>query len=135
LLNLNDPKIFPQKYFTDSVHLNTRGGEHFFQVLADRLKADPETAAIIGQAGVGSNSSITIQTKLTRSVLEGLPKSATVQDIVKLAGPHHSDIGSGLHILTYPLADGSWAMIGTPDMKAIMYIHFQQSEPKSGFEK
>jgi hypothetical protein len=37
--------------------------------------------------------------------------------------------------LTYPLADGSWAMIGTPDMKAIMYIHFQQSEPKSGFEK
>jgi hypothetical protein len=51
LLNLNDPKIFPQKYFTDSVHLNTRGGEHFFQVLADRLKADPETAAIISQAG------------------------------------------------------------------------------------
>jgi hypothetical protein len=52
LLNLNDPKIFPQKYFTDSVHLNARGGEHFFQVLADRLKADPETAAIISQAGV-----------------------------------------------------------------------------------
>jgi hypothetical protein len=51
LLNLNDPKIFPQKYFTDSVHLNARGGEHFFQVLADRLKADPETAAIISQAG------------------------------------------------------------------------------------
>lgn len=142
LLNLNDPKIFPQKYFTDSVHLNTRGGEHFFQVLADRLKADPETAAIISQAGVGSNSTATtkkttttMQTKLNRAILEGLPKSATVQDIVKLAGPHHSDIGSGLHILTYPLADGSWAMIGSPDMKAIMYIHFQQSEPKSGFEK
>jgi hypothetical protein len=166
LLNLNDPKIFPQKYFTDSVHLNARGGEHFFQVLADRLKADPETAAIVSQAGIattnrasedkventkpkvftpiantGEDASLEnkkyladkMQSKLTRKFLEDLPKGATVDDIIKKAGQPHGDIGSGIHILTFPLADGTWALVGTPDMKAILYIHYQLLEPKSSF--
>jgi hypothetical protein len=167
LLNLNDPKIFPQKYFTDSVHLNARGGEHFFQVLADRLKADPETAAIISQAGSKKENEATeneatkdkaanvkskpftaiantddetslaekMQPKLTRKFLENLPKDATVDDIIKKAGQPHGDIGSGIHILTFPLADGGWALVGTPDMKSVMYIRYQLLEPKSGFEK
>ncbi len=50
-LDLNDPSLFPQKYFTDSVHLNGRGGQHFFEVLAARLKQDAQTAAIIEEAG------------------------------------------------------------------------------------
>jgi len=50
-LDLNDPTLFPQKYFTDSVHLNGRGGQHFFEVLADRLKQDQQTAAVIEKAG------------------------------------------------------------------------------------
>ncbi|CAN5258202.1 hypothetical protein BH11CYA1_BH11CYA1_01690 [soil metagenome] len=134
LLNLNDPKIFPQKYFTDSVHLNSRGGEHFFQVLADRLKADPETATIISQAGT-VRSSLVSSGKITKSALESLQASGTVDDIIEIAGQPRSDIGSGIHILTYPLEEGGWALVGSPDMKKILYIHYQLLEPKSAFAK
>jgi hypothetical protein len=76
-----------------------------------------------------------MQPKLTRKFLENLPKDATVDDIIKKAGQPHGDIGSGIHILTFPLADGGWALVGTPDMKSVMYIRYQLLEPKSGFEK
>lgn len=67
--------------------------------------------------------------KLTRAAFEAVSKQATVQDITSWAGEPHSDVGSGLHILTYHLTDGTWAYIGTPDMKKVMYIKFQAKEP------
>lgn len=51
LLDLNRSELFPQKYFSDSVHLNRRGGAHFMTVLADALKADERTAKLLEQAG------------------------------------------------------------------------------------
>ena len=37
LLDLNDQKLFPIEYFGDGVHMNTRGGKRFFEVLVDKL--------------------------------------------------------------------------------------------------
>jgi len=71
-----------------------------------------------------------VNVKLTRAAFEGLSKEATVDDLKKWAGEPQNDIGSGIYILTYPLTDGSWALVGTPDMKKIMYIHYQAKEPK-----
>ena len=68
--------------------------------------------------------------KLARSSFEGLSKEATIQDMKKWAGEPHNDSGSGIHILTYPLTDGTWALVGTADMKKIMYIHYQAREPQ-----
>lgn len=36
-LDLNKPSDFPQRFFSDSVHLNTRGGRRFFDVLTEKL--------------------------------------------------------------------------------------------------
>ena len=47
LLDMNDPKTFPKKYFTDTVHLNVPGGKHFIEVLTERLKDDPALSATI----------------------------------------------------------------------------------------
>lgn len=38
VIDLNNPQLFPTTYFADSVHLNTRGGKHFFEVLAEKLQ-------------------------------------------------------------------------------------------------
>lgn len=50
LLDLNKPSDFPRKYFTDSVHLNTRGGKHFFAVLTDKLSEHQGCAALLRAA-------------------------------------------------------------------------------------
>lgn len=49
VLDLNNSQLFPRCYFADSVHLNMRGGKHFFEVLAERLfrSSDPQTKAIM----------------------------------------------------------------------------------------
>ena len=47
VLDLNKAQLFPRSCFADSVHLNMRGGKHFFEVLAERLFSDPQTKAIM----------------------------------------------------------------------------------------
>jgi hypothetical protein len=47
MLDMNNPKIFPKRYFSDTVHLNVPGGKHFIEVLTDMLKRDPATSAAI----------------------------------------------------------------------------------------
>ncbi|MBX9939146.1 MAG: DUF1574 domain-containing protein [Candidatus Obscuribacterales bacterium] len=44
LLDLNDHKLFPIEYFGDGVHMNTRGGKRFFEVLVDKLFETEATA-------------------------------------------------------------------------------------------
>lgn len=64
----------------------------------------------------------------TRAAFEAIPKSATYKDIVKRFGKPTGDIGSGIHIMTYPLKEGGRALIGTPDLKKVYYIHFQTAK-------
>ncbi len=45
LLDLNKPEDFPKRYFADSAHLNSRGGERFFEVLSERLFNDSQVAS------------------------------------------------------------------------------------------
>ena len=47
MLDLNDPKLFPKKYFGDTAHLNVPGGKHFMEVLADKVSADKNLAATL----------------------------------------------------------------------------------------
>jgi len=45
LLDLNTPADFPKRYFADSAHLNSQGGERFFEVLSERLFDDSQVAS------------------------------------------------------------------------------------------
>lgn len=49
VLDLNKAQLFPRSYFADSVHLNMRGGKHFFEVLTESLFrfSAPQTKAIM----------------------------------------------------------------------------------------
>ena len=44
-----------------------------------------------------------------------------MKQIIESCGEPDKDIGSGIHIYVYELADGSVVKIGTPDDKHIMY--------------
>jgi hypothetical protein len=47
ILDLNSPEDFPKQYFEDSVHLNSKGGERFFQVLSERIFKDSQVASTL----------------------------------------------------------------------------------------
>lgn len=47
LLDLNKPADFPKRYFADSAHLNSKGGERFFEVLSERLFDDTHVSSTI----------------------------------------------------------------------------------------
>jgi hypothetical protein len=51
LLDLNDPTLFPNIHFRDSVHLNSRGGKYFFEVLVNKLAQDKKASAILEKSG------------------------------------------------------------------------------------
>ncbi len=45
VIDLNSQQDFPKKYFADSAHLNSEGGAHFFEVLADKLFNDSQVCS------------------------------------------------------------------------------------------
>jgi len=47
MLDLNTPADFPKEYFEDSVHLNSKGGARFFEVLAERIFNDSQVASTV----------------------------------------------------------------------------------------
>lgn len=47
MLDLNEPRDFPKEYFEDSVHLNSKGGARFFEVLAEKIAKDSQVASTI----------------------------------------------------------------------------------------
>lgn len=49
-------------------------------------------------------------------------KKMSMKQVVKLCGEPQRDIGSGIHIYVYELADGSAVWVGTPDRKRIIYV-------------
>lgn len=51
LIDMNDPKLFQNKHFLDSVHLNSRGGQHFFEVMVDKINKDSRAVSITKNSG------------------------------------------------------------------------------------
>lgn len=47
VLDLNSPEDFPKQYFEDSVHLNSKGGARFFEVLSEKLFSDEQVASTV----------------------------------------------------------------------------------------
>ncbi|MBK9205187.1 MAG: DUF1574 family protein [Candidatus Obscuribacter sp.] len=47
LVDLNSASLFPKNKFADSVHLNNRGGKHFFEVLIKELAQDVNTRKML----------------------------------------------------------------------------------------
>lgn len=51
-----------------------------------------------------------------------IERRMTMKRVIELCGEPDEDIGSGIHIYVYRLADGSTVRIGTPDDKRILYV-------------
>jgi len=52
--------------------------------------------------------------------------ATTVAELETTLGPPASDIGSGIHIFVYPVADGGEVRVGTADGTSVMYVRFVQ---------
>jgi hypothetical protein len=59
----------------------------------------------------------------------GLKKGMSLGDVQAWVGNADKDIGSGIHILTYRLDDGSRILIGFPDFNKLIYV---KHEDKAG---
>lgn len=51
-----------------------------------------------------------------------IDRRTTMKEVIALCGEPDRDVGSGIHIYVYDLADGSYVRIGTPDDKQILYV-------------
>ena len=60
----------------------------------------------------------TVMPKLT----EVLAKNPSFDDLVRILGESHMDIGSGIYVLVYRLDQGPSITVGTPDKKKILYV-------------
>ena len=81
-------------------------------------------------------STVLEREQLPRAMLpESIPPSAasvtaflrikagmSMKEVVEICGLPAKDIGSGIHIYVYELADGSQVRIGTPDGEAVFYV-------------
>jgi len=56
------------------------------------------------------------------AAFSGLPEGLSFPELIRQVGEPHEDIGSGIHLYRYPLADGSFVLVGTPDRQRILYI-------------
>ncbi|MBY0552759.1 MAG: hypothetical protein K2W95_36080 [Candidatus Obscuribacterales bacterium] len=61
---------------------------------------------------------------LRKSTFTAIPKGANYLDVVDWVGESPNDIGSGIYIKLYKLADGGQALVGTSDLKKVRYINF-----------
>ncbi len=59
-----------------------------------------------------------------------LPKGATYGELVEWVGRPEKDVGSGIHIMTYPLDDGSRVTVGTPDFRKVVYVKHEGADGK-----
>ncbi len=65
---------------------------------------------------------------VTKSTFAALPAKPTYEDLVDWLGTPDEDIGSGIHIMVFPLVEGGRALIGTPDLKNVFYVRLQSKE-------
>ena len=57
-----------------------------------------------------------------------LNKQSTWSDVKATVGDPDGDVGSGLHIYVYKLADGSSMRVSTPDNVQIFYIDWKHAD-------
>src|SRR3989440_9665242 len=61
-------------------------------------------------------------TARTIEVFHRLKPQMSMKQVIDICGVPDEDIGSGIHIYVYKLADGSLVRIGTPDKKRLIYV-------------
>jgi hypothetical protein len=67
----------------------------------------------------------------TLEAFQMIPKGATFQELTEWVGQPKEDIGSGIHIMVFPLDDGSTVKVGTPDLAKLMYIKHTDKDGKT----
>ncbi len=66
--------------------------------------------------------------RITKSSFDAIPAKPNYEDIVDWLGTPDEDVGSGIHIMVFPIAEGGRALVGTPDLKKVLYLRFQTQE-------
>ena len=61
-------------------------------------------------------------TARTIEVFHRIKPHMSMKQVIDICGVPDEDIGSGIHIYVYKLADGSLVRIGTPDKKRLIYV-------------
>ena len=61
-------------------------------------------------------------TARTIEVFHRIKPQMSIKQAIDICGVPDEDIGSGIHIYVYKLADGSLVRIGTPDKKRLIYV-------------
>lgn len=56
------------------------------------------------------------------AIFSALPADITYPQLIRRAGSPDDDIGSGIYVFRYHLADGSIVFVGTPDRKRLLYV-------------
>lgn len=70
---------------------------------------------------------VIVPVALVRARLGAATASTTVADVEVTLGKAARDIGSGIHIFVYPLADNAEVRVGSPDGGSIMYIRLVEN--------
>jgi hypothetical protein len=60
-----------------------------------------------------------------------IKKGGDYADVLAWVGEPDADVGSGIHVLAYKLADGSRVLVGTPDFKTIQYVKHERKDGKT----
>jgi hypothetical protein len=61
----------------------------------------------------------------TLESFRALKKAVAYSDVVAWVGFADKDVGSGIHVLVYGLADGSQVLLGFADFQSLMYVKHQ----------
>jgi hypothetical protein len=75
-------------------------------------------------------------TARTLEAFQRISKETSMARVIETLGLPDKDIGSGIYIYVYELADGSQVIIGSPDGKQILYMsHVLKNGEKSDLYK
>jgi hypothetical protein len=68
------------------------------------------------------------RTDFARSLdaFRSIKKGDSVSVVLSWVGNADADIGSGIHVLEYKLKDGSRVLLGTADLKSILYLNYDK---------
>ena len=69
-----------------------------------------------------SQASESLSKPRTIEMFQRIKRQMSMKQVIRLCGEPDKDIGRGIHIYVYELADGSVVRIGTPDDKKIIYV-------------
>jgi hypothetical protein len=69
------------------------------------------------------------RTDFTRTVepFRALKKGMPLTEVVPWVGDADADIGRGIHVLEYKLADGARVLLGFADFKSLLYVKHEKA--------